>query len=63
MRAPRIALLQFAAAGFDAAIVVGALAGGILARSAHAWLPVAVLLPLGVVVAGSRSWKRAEGRR
>jgi uncharacterized membrane protein YoaK (UPF0700 family) len=49
--------------GALAAIVVGALAGGILARSAHAWLPVAVLLPLGVVVAGSRSWKRAEGRR
>jgi hypothetical protein len=50
-----------------AAIVVGALAGGILARSAHAWLPVAVLLPLGVVVAGSlagsRSWERAAGRR
>jgi uncharacterized membrane protein YoaK (UPF0700 family) len=35
------------------AIVVGALAGGILARSAYAWLPVAVLLPLAVVIAGS----------
>jgi len=39
--------------GAMAAVVVGALAGGILARSAHAWLPVAVLAPLGVVVAGS----------
>jgi uncharacterized membrane protein YoaK (UPF0700 family) len=39
--------------GALAAVVVGALAGGILARSAHAWLPVAVLLPLAVVVAGS----------
>ena len=48
------------------AIVVGALAGGILARSAYAWLPVAVLLPLGVVVdgsmAGSRRIKRASDR-
>jgi uncharacterized membrane protein YoaK (UPF0700 family) len=35
------------------AVVVGALIGGILARSAHDWLPVAVLLPLAVVVAGS----------
>jgi uncharacterized membrane protein YoaK (UPF0700 family) len=39
--------------GVLAAVVVGALAGGILAKSAHAWLPVAVLLPLAVVVAGS----------
>jgi uncharacterized membrane protein YoaK (UPF0700 family) len=35
------------------AVVVGALIGGVLARSARAWLPVAVLLPLAVVVAGS----------
>jgi uncharacterized membrane protein YoaK (UPF0700 family) len=39
--------------GALAAIVVGALAGGILARSAYAWLPVAVLLPVGLVVAGA----------
>jgi uncharacterized membrane protein YoaK (UPF0700 family) len=43
--------------GALAAVVVGALAGGILARSAHAWLPVAVLLPLAVVVAGSLAQK------
>jgi uncharacterized membrane protein YoaK (UPF0700 family) len=53
--------------GALAAIIVGALAGGILARSAYAWLPVAVLLPPGVVVAGSvagsRSRNRVRGRR
>ncbi len=53
--------------GALAAIIVGALAGGILARSAYAWLPVAVLLPPGVVVAesvaGSRLRKRVRGRR
>jgi uncharacterized membrane protein YoaK (UPF0700 family) len=52
--------------GALAAVVVGALAGGILARSAHAWVPVAVLLPLGVVVARSlavsRRATRARGR-
>ena len=52
--------------GALAAVVVGALAGGILAKSAYAWLPVAVLLPLGVVVAGSmkasRRATRARGR-
>ena len=52
--------------GALAAIVVGALAGGILARSAYAWLPVAVLLPLAVVVAesvaGSRPRRRERGR-
>jgi uncharacterized membrane protein YoaK (UPF0700 family) len=53
--------------GALAAIVAGALAGGMLARSAYAWLPVAVLLPLGVVVAasvaGSRSGGSGRGRR
>jgi uncharacterized membrane protein YoaK (UPF0700 family) len=53
--------------GALAAIVVGALAGGMLARSAYAWLPVAVLLPLAVVVAGSvagaRSRSSGGGRR
>jgi uncharacterized membrane protein YoaK (UPF0700 family) len=39
--------------GVLAAVVVGALAGGILAKSAHAWLPIALLLPLAVVVVGS----------
>ena len=52
--------------GALAALVVGAVAGGILARSAYAWLPVAVLLPVGVVVvesvAGSRP-RRRERRR
>ena len=47
--------------GALAAIVVGALAGGMLARSAYAWLPVAVLLPLGVVVAGSVAGSRSRG--
>ena len=48
--------------GVLAAVVVGALAGGILAKSAHAWLPVAVLLPLAVVVAGSAaaSWHHRQ---
>jgi len=39
--------------GALAAVVAGALAGGILAKSAHAWLPIAVLVPVGVVVAES----------
>ena len=47
--------------GALAAIVVGALAGGILARSAYAWLPVAVLLPLAVVVAASAAGSRSRG--
>jgi uncharacterized membrane protein YoaK (UPF0700 family) len=38
--------------GAVAAIVVGALAGGILAEQAYAWLPAMVLLPLALVVAG-----------
>jgi uncharacterized membrane protein YoaK (UPF0700 family) len=50
--------------GALAAVVAGALAGGMLARSAHDWLPVAVLLPLGAVVAGSMaSSRRAKGAR
>jgi uncharacterized membrane protein YoaK (UPF0700 family) len=48
--------------GALAAIVVGALAGGMLARSAYAWLPVAVLLPLGVVVTGSAAGSRRVKR-
>jgi uncharacterized membrane protein YoaK (UPF0700 family) len=39
--------------GVLVAVVAGALAGGLLATSARAWLPVAVLLPLAVVVAGA----------
>jgi uncharacterized membrane protein YoaK (UPF0700 family) len=39
--------------GVLAAVVVGALAGGVLATTAYAWLPALILLPLGVVVAGS----------
>jgi predicted acyltransferase len=42
------------------AVVVGALAGGILAKSARAWLPVAVLLPLAVVVVGSAVTSRPD---
>jgi uncharacterized membrane protein YoaK (UPF0700 family) len=38
--------------GVIAAIVVGALAGGVLAEQAYAWLPAMVLLPLALVVAG-----------
>jgi len=38
--------------GAIAAIVAGAVAGGLLAEKAYAWLPVMVLLPLGLVVAG-----------
>jgi uncharacterized membrane protein YoaK (UPF0700 family) len=48
--------------GALAAVVVGALAGGILARSAHVWLPVALLLPLAVVVAGSVAASRRAAR-
>jgi uncharacterized membrane protein YoaK (UPF0700 family) len=39
--------------GALAAIVAGAVAGGILTRFAHAWLPVVILLPLALVIAGS----------
>jgi uncharacterized membrane protein YoaK (UPF0700 family) len=38
--------------GVIAGIVVGALAGGILAEQAYAWLPAMLLLPLALVVAG-----------
>jgi uncharacterized membrane protein YoaK (UPF0700 family) len=44
-------------------VVVGALAGGVLAKSAYAWLPVAVLLPLVVVVAGSAVTSRHDRPR
>jgi uncharacterized membrane protein YoaK (UPF0700 family) len=50
--------------GAIAAMVVGALAGGILATKACAWLPVMILLPLGLVIAGSVAWARnREPRR
>jgi uncharacterized membrane protein YoaK (UPF0700 family) len=39
--------------GVIAAMVVGALAGGILAIKAYAWLPAMILLPLGLVIAES----------
>jgi uncharacterized membrane protein YoaK (UPF0700 family) len=39
--------------GAIAAMVVGALAGGLLATKAYAWLPLMILLPLGLVIAGS----------
>jgi uncharacterized membrane protein YoaK (UPF0700 family) len=48
--------------GALAGIVVGALAGGMLARSAYAWLPVAVLLPLSVVVGASVAGPRRGDR-
>jgi uncharacterized membrane protein YoaK (UPF0700 family) len=38
--------------GVLAAIVVGAVTGGLLAEKASAWLPAMVLLPLALVVAG-----------
>jgi uncharacterized membrane protein YoaK (UPF0700 family) len=40
-------------------VVAGALIGGVLAESAPAWLPLALLLPLGAVVAGpvAVSWR------
>jgi uncharacterized membrane protein YoaK (UPF0700 family) len=38
--------------GVLAAIVVGAVSGGLLAEKAFAWLPAMVLLPLALVVAG-----------
>jgi uncharacterized membrane protein YoaK (UPF0700 family) len=39
--------------GALAAIVAGAVAGGILTKSAYAWLPAVILLPLALVIAGS----------
>jgi len=39
--------------GVLAAIVVGAMTGGILARTAYAWLPAVLLVPLILVVASS----------
>jgi uncharacterized membrane protein YoaK (UPF0700 family) len=44
--------------GALAAMVVGALAGGILATKAYAWLPAMILLPLGLAIAGSVAWAR-----
>jgi uncharacterized membrane protein YoaK (UPF0700 family) len=49
--------------GVLVAVVVGALVGGILAKSAYAWLPVAILLPLAVVVAGSAAVTRRGRKR
>jgi uncharacterized membrane protein YoaK (UPF0700 family) len=46
--------------GVLVAVVVGALAGGILAKSAHAWLPAALLLPLAVVIADSAVVSRRD---
>jgi uncharacterized membrane protein YoaK (UPF0700 family) len=48
--------------GAIAAMVVGALAGGILATKAYAWLPVMVLLPLGLVIAESAASARSGKR-
>jgi uncharacterized membrane protein YoaK (UPF0700 family) len=39
--------------GALAALVVGAVAGGILTRSAYAWLPAVILLPPALVIVGS----------
>lgn len=47
--------------GVLAAIVAGALAGGLLATKAYAWLPVLILAPLGVVVAGAAVAGRRDG--
>jgi uncharacterized membrane protein YoaK (UPF0700 family) len=48
--------------GAIAAMVVGALAGGLLATKAYAWLPVMILLPLSLVIAGSVAWARSGER-
>ncbi len=49
--------------GVLAAVVVGALAGGTLATRAYAWLPVLILVPLGVVIAGSAAASGRIGER
>jgi uncharacterized membrane protein YoaK (UPF0700 family) len=49
--------------GVIAAMVVGALAGGIMALKAYAWLPAMILLPLGLVVAGSAATSARYGER
>jgi uncharacterized membrane protein YoaK (UPF0700 family) len=49
--------------GALAAMVVGALAGGLLATKAYAWLPAMVLLPLGMVIAESAASARNGERQ
>jgi uncharacterized membrane protein YoaK (UPF0700 family) len=49
--------------GAIAAMVVGALAAGFLATQAYAWLPVMILLPLGLVIAGAVASARNGKRR
>ncbi len=48
--------------GVLVAIVTGAVAGGLLATRAYAWLPAVVVLPLAVVVAGSLRRPAADPR-
>jgi len=48
--------------GVLAAIVAGALAGGLLATSAYPWLPVVIMLPPAVVVAESVATARRARR-
>jgi uncharacterized membrane protein YoaK (UPF0700 family) len=48
--------------GVIAAMVVGAVAGGILAAKAYPWLPAMILLPLALVIAGSAASARGEER-
>jgi uncharacterized membrane protein YoaK (UPF0700 family) len=49
--------------GVIAAMVVGALAAGFLATEAYAWLPVMILLPLGLVIVASVASVRSGKRR
>jgi uncharacterized membrane protein YoaK (UPF0700 family) len=46
--------------GALAALAVGALVGGLLATRAYAWLPVLLLVPLGVVIVGAVSVARRD---
>jgi uncharacterized membrane protein YoaK (UPF0700 family) len=49
--------------GVIAAMFAGALAAGLLATKAYAWLPVMILLPLGLVIAESLASARNTKRR
>jgi uncharacterized membrane protein YoaK (UPF0700 family) len=49
--------------GALAAIVAGAVVGGILTRFAYAWLPAAILLPLALVIVGSLTDPGRTGAR
>jgi hypothetical protein len=48
--------------GVLAAIVSGAVGGGLVAEHAPAWLPVVILTPLAVVVIASITFELADAR-